>query len=266
MSSMGWIKLHRKINECWIWEEKPFDKARAWIDLLLLANHSDKKLLFNGNVVTVKKGQYLTSIRKLSERWGWSYDKVSRFIKVLVSEDMLQKESDSSRTLLTIVNYEVYQDVPNTDECAERTHASEQFEQYQVNHPNTCRTPTSDKQECKEYIKNDKNDKNEGEYTHTHEEVDFEQIWQQTFNAYPKKTNHASAKAEWMNRLAEVVEPNRKDVATLIWKAMKAYLKDYEQNNPDDSGYRFVPAFNKWLTEELDYWLAEIQRRKESEE
>jgi hypothetical protein len=97
-------------------------------------------------------------------------------------------------------------------------------------------------------------------------EVDFETIWQQTFNAYPKKTNHASAKAEWMNRLSEVVEPNRKDVATMIWRAMKAYLKDYEQNNPDDSGYRFVPAFNKWLTEELDYWLAEIQRRKESEE
>lgn len=97
-------------------------------------------------------------------------------------------------------------------------------------------------------------------------EVDFEDIWQKTFAAYPKKTNYASARSEWMGRILQVIESNRKDVATMIWKAMKAYLKDYKEKNTDDDNYRFVPAFNKWLTEELDYWLAEIQRRKESEE
>ena len=262
MSAKGWIKLHRKINECWIWDEKPFDRGRAWIDLLLLANHSDKKILFNGNVVMVKKGQYLTSIRKLSERWGWSYDKVSRFLKILVSEDMLQKESDSSRTLLTIVNYEVYQDVPNTDECTENTDTSEQFEHPQVNYPNTDRTPTSDKQELKELIKNDKEcNKNEGEYTHTHEEVDFEKIWQYTYEAYPKKSNHASAKTEWMNKLLPVVEQNRKEVSKIIWKAVKLFVADYTEKNPDDTAYRYIPTFNKWMTEDLDYWMAEVERR-----
>ena len=98
------------------------------------------------------------------------------------------------------------------------------------------------------------------------EETDFEDIWQKTFAAYPKKTNYASARSEWMGRILQVIEPNRKDVATMIWKAMKSYLKDYKEKNTDDDNYRFVPAFNKWLTEELDYWLAEIQRRKESEE
>lgn len=165
MSSKGWIKLHRKINECWIWDEKPFDKARAWIDLLLLANHSDKKILFNGNIICVKKGQYLTSIRKLSERWGWSFDKVTRFLKILVSEEMLIKESDNNRTLLTIVNYEVYQEVTNSDECTENTPSSEPSEHPQVNHPNTDRTVTSDKQELKELIKNDKNVKNKKKNT-----------------------------------------------------------------------------------------------------
>lgn len=112
----------------------------------------------------------------------------------------------------------------------------------------------------------DKNSIGESNNARTHEEVDFEDIWQKTFAAYPKKTNYASARSEWMGRILQVIEPNRKDVATMIWKAMKAYLKDYKEKNTDDDNYRFVPAFNKWLTEELDYWLAEIQRRKESEE
>jgi hypothetical protein len=160
MGEKGWIKLHRRIQDCWIWDEKPFDKPRAWIDILLLANHADKKIMFNGNVICIKRGQYLTSIRKLSERWGWSYDKVSRFLNALVLEDMLRKESDSSRTLLTVINYEVYQDVPNADECTDRTQTSEPAEHQQVNLPNADRTPTSDKQELKE-LKNDKNVKNE---------------------------------------------------------------------------------------------------------
>lgn len=159
MGEKGWIKLYRRIQDCWIWDEKPFDKPRAWIDILLLANHADKKIMFNGNPIVIKRGQYLTSIRKLSERWGWSYDKVSRFLNVLVSEDMLQKESDSNRTLLTVINYEVYQDVPNTDECTDRTPTSEPIE----HSPNTDRTPTSDKQELKELkeLKNDISASNE---------------------------------------------------------------------------------------------------------
>ena len=160
--SIGWIKLHRKLQDCWIWLEKePFDKRSAWVDLILTANHSDKKILFNGELITVKRGQILTSIRKLAERWKWSYDKTSRFLKLIESDGMLRKESDNCRTLLTIENYEVYQDAT----CTDRTPTSEPTEHRQVNLPNTDRTPISepisDKQECKEYknIKNEKNDK-----------------------------------------------------------------------------------------------------------
>ena len=150
MNDKGWIKTYRKIQECWIWIDKePFDKRSAWIDLLLTANHSDKKILFNGELITVQRGQILTSIRKLSEKWKWSYDKCARFLKLLVDDGMLQKESDNFRTLLTIVNYEVYQDCSSTDECADdganRTRASEQAEHEQVTNKNV----KNDK-ECKE--------------------------------------------------------------------------------------------------------------------
>lgn len=37
----GWIKIHRDILYHEIWSDKPFSKGQAWIDLILMANHSD---------------------------------------------------------------------------------------------------------------------------------------------------------------------------------------------------------------------------------
>ena len=160
--SSGWIKLYRQLQDCWIWLDKePFDKRSAWVDLLLTANHSDKKILFNGELITVKRGQILTSVRKLSAKWKWSVNKVYRFLKLLESDEMLQKESDKDRTLLTIINYSIFQ-------CCEYTNGNSNgnnngnSDEYTSETPTETptNTPTEHKQECKEY-KNDKNVKNE---------------------------------------------------------------------------------------------------------
>lgn len=116
MPEHGYIKLHRQIQDCWIWDSGKFDKRSAWIDLLMLANHCDKKFMFNGKPVVITRGQFMTSIRKLAVRWEWSTSTVFEFLKILEDDNMIKKESDSHRTLLTIINYEVYQGVPNTDQ------------------------------------------------------------------------------------------------------------------------------------------------------
>ena len=149
--SCGWIKLHRKLQDCWIWQEKePFDKRSAWVDLLLSANHSDKKILFNGELMIVKRGQVLTSIRKLSAKWSWSVNRVYRYLRLLESDNMLIKESDNDKTLLTIVNYEVYQ-------CLEYTDGNTVGNTGEYKAETPASTPSEHKQECKE----DKNAKNE---------------------------------------------------------------------------------------------------------
>lgn len=153
--SCGWIKLHRKLQDCWIWQEKePFDKRSAWVDLLLSANHSDKKILFNGELIIVKRGQVLTSIRKLSAKWSWSVNRVYRYLRLLESDNMLIKESDNDKTLLTIVNYEVYQ-------CLEYTDGNTVGNTGEYKAETPASTPSEHKQECKE----DKNAKNEKKQT-----------------------------------------------------------------------------------------------------
>ena len=148
--SKGWIKTYRKIQDCWIWQiDKPFDERSAWIDLLLTANHKDVKMLFNGELITVKRGQIITSIRKLSEKWKWNKDKTLKFFRLLESDRMIERDSDKFRTLLTIVNYEVYQDCVDTEQTQQGTPQGTPQGTGDVHEPATNKN-----------VKNDKNVKN----------------------------------------------------------------------------------------------------------
>ncbi len=118
----GWILLYRSIRESWVWKSKPFDPARAWIDLILDANHDEGKFYKDGNLITVQRGQTWTSYRVLSERWGWSKDKVARFLDALERDSMIRTNATPFGTLLTIVNYSKFQDVRDSIPDAERTH------------------------------------------------------------------------------------------------------------------------------------------------
>ena len=110
MSHMGYIKLHRQIQDCWIWDnDEPYSKGQAWIDLLLMANHSDNKMYYEGNLTIVCRGQFLTSIYKLAERWKWDRKKVSKFLKLLENDEMVTTNRTTHGTTITIVNWDKYQ-------------------------------------------------------------------------------------------------------------------------------------------------------------
>lgn len=110
MADKGWIALHRNIRDHWVYQEKRvFSKYEAWLDLLMDANHQNNKFLFDGQLIEVNRGEFITSVRKLCERWGWSNTKVNRFLKMLEDDQMLIRKSDSKKTVITIVNYDFYQ-------------------------------------------------------------------------------------------------------------------------------------------------------------
>lgn len=89
-----------------------------------------------------------------------------------------------------------------------------------------------------------------------------ERAWDDTFEIYPKKTSYAMAKQIWMEKLLEVIEPNRKAVAELIYCATKMYLADYEERNPDDTNYRYIPKYSDWLINDCDYWISEVEKKQ----
>ncbi len=105
----GWIKIHKKIMKSAIWQD-PL-RLKAWMHILLSANYEDKEWLCNKEVVTIKKGQFITSNRKLQEAWGCSANTVRRILSQLQQLDMIKVDISPYRyTLLTVINYRVYQD------------------------------------------------------------------------------------------------------------------------------------------------------------
>lgn len=109
----GWIKLHRCIENCVLWNDPK--KFQAWVYLLLHANHEDKKITIRGQVVEIKRGQFLTSKAKLAEKFGWHRNTVTHFLDILEREGMCTAECTTNYTLVTIENYGLYQDRDNPD-------------------------------------------------------------------------------------------------------------------------------------------------------
>ena len=107
--SKGWVSLHRKIRSHWLWREKPFSKGQAFVDLLLMANHTAADVLFRDSLYRVEAGQFITSELKLAAQWGWSRDKVRRFLTALAKAGTINRKTTSRMQQITIVNWSIYQ-------------------------------------------------------------------------------------------------------------------------------------------------------------
>lgn len=244
----GWIKIHRQIQNCLIWDDKPFNMASAWIDLLLLANHEDKETIFDKKPILVKRGQRITSVRELSARWGWGKDKTLRFLRLLESEKMIVKDSDSRRTLLTIVNYGVYQDCETENETVIRTLTGQ-----------SQATNKNDKNDKNNNIRSNSDDLNESEKpkkkkTKLTEEENEELVknFEIIYNSYPKKVGKASGfnvYKQWLNGRnidgTKVKLTNRQ-----MWYAIAKYKQYIEKEEMEP---QYIKQFDTFMRNILDY-------------
>lgn len=157
----GWIKLFRKIVNHWLYFAEPFDRFHAFMDLLILCNRSDSKIMIDGVLSNIGCGEMITSIRSLCERWKWSNTKVKRFLNELEDDEMITVKSDSKKTVIKVHNYEKYQG------CTLSKNDAETSQKHFRNDTETFQKHTF------KNVKNDKNIKNERE---KEKETDFKII------------------------------------------------------------------------------------------
>lgn len=155
MANKGYILLHRKIQDHWIWTSNDrFDDRSAWIDLLLMVNHEEKKVPFYKSFVTVKRGQKMTSQVKLAARWHWSRERVKRFLKRLENDGMIITDTARGNTLVTIVNYDNFQDGRTPNESGNKS-------AYVTTHKAGCESATES--QTNNDINNDSNNESKNE-------------------------------------------------------------------------------------------------------
>ncbi|PQD39836.1 hypothetical protein [Enterococcus durans] len=166
MADKGWIALHRNIRDHWVYQEKRvFSKYEAWLDLLMDANHQNNKFLFDGQLIEVNRGEFITSVRQLCERWGWSNTKVNRFLKMLEDDQMLIRKSDSKKTVITIVNYDFYQRYESKETTQKRQQNDAEASQKHTNNNdktmnnNVNNNNPRNSQKTREYADDDPNKK-----------------------------------------------------------------------------------------------------------
>lgn len=110
------IKLDRNILK-WGWYT---DSAtlHLFIHLILTANIEDKKW----KSVTVKRGQLVTSLSQLSQHTGLTIQQTRTALSHLNSTNEITQESTHRYTLITVVNYDFYQQQP-THKSTNKQHA-----------------------------------------------------------------------------------------------------------------------------------------------
>jgi hypothetical protein len=110
----GWIKLHRQLNEHWIWQKPEF--LKWWLDILMQANIEPKKVLIKGQVIEVSRGEVVYSYETWANRWKINKSKVLRFLKMLEKDSMIVLKSETVTTRITICKYDTYQGERNDSE------------------------------------------------------------------------------------------------------------------------------------------------------
>jgi hypothetical protein len=229
----GWIRLYRKSFENELYFADPFTRWQAWQDLLLLANHKPGILIVRGNIVKINRGQVGHSEQSLSLRWKWSRDKVRRFLKYLNSIQQIEQQQSSIINILTIKNYDKYQDSETTDDTTDKQQTIQQTIQ---------QTDTNN---------NDKNDNNEKNDKNIYNvRFDFNKIW----NQYPSRVGKKQAIKHF--KASVKTEEDYTDIQTA--------LDNYLQCDRVQRGY--VQNGSTWFNNWRDWICPAVAPAKETNE
>ncbi len=142
----GYIKIYRSLFDnpvvC-----KDTDHLAVWIYLLCEATHMDRAVMFGGEKIILKPGQFTTGRKRIASKLNVNISKVQRILKLFENEQQIEQRTDRQCRLISIVNWSLYQE-------------SEQRNEQRVNNDRTTSEQrVNTKQECKER-KECKNDKN----------------------------------------------------------------------------------------------------------
>lgn len=139
----NFFPVNRSLQNHWLWQDKPFSKGQAWIDLLMMANYEEVKTLHKGEIIIYKVGEVNRSKLYLADRWGWDRKKVDRFLAVLEADKMVTVKTTTHGTTITVENYSKYNNLRSTNRATDRATTSQRMGQ-------PVRTSKKEKKEKKE--------------------------------------------------------------------------------------------------------------------
>lgn len=249
----GWIKLHRKLMESETFSRLTAIQKLIAIYIVLNANHDDGVWYdkYKDIEVQIKRGQLITSRAKIVKEW-FQNDKDVTEMKVRTCLDKLErlgfltKHSTSDYTVVTVLNYEVYQG-SDTDENQEDNQV-------------VTKSQPSDNQAITTN-KNDKNDKKKD----IQPKIQFAEFVKMTQAEYDKLTSsHGEPKTK---RMIEVLnnykgssgKKYKSDYLAILNWVVERVEEEFKKGsgrtpkldlyNPSDEELKFLDNINKRRSE-----------------
>lgn len=136
----GWIKLHRKLLDNPIMK-KP-ELLQLFMYCLLRANHEPETIIFGEKEVQIKRGSFLTGRYSLEADLGCKAITLYKRLQKLKNLDFVTLNSNNKFTVVTVVNWELYQSAEEESNSKSNNKITSKEHQSNTN-------------------KNDKNDKND---------------------------------------------------------------------------------------------------------
>jgi hypothetical protein len=219
----GYVKVHRKMM-MWEWYKDNNTKS-LFLHILLKTNHEDETWMGK----PIKQGQFVTSLNHLSEETGIGVQSIRTSMNRLKSTHEITCESTNKYTLITLLNWHIYQGRHNTTNTQINTPPNNQLTRNQHATNKQLTTNKNDKNE-----ENDKKGKKDKKEAASRKTVLFDKFYQ----LYPKKESKMQAQKAWMK-----LEPTQ-EMFDKIMDKLQLLIKS-EQWIKD--GGQFIPLPSTWI-------------------
>lgn len=263
MAEVKWIKITTDVfddEKILLIESMPSADSiiTIWFKLLILAGKQ------NNNGVFMMSNKLPFTDEMLATIFRRDLNTVRLALKTFEEFGMIEVVDN----VITIPNWNKHQTLDAYEKKKERDRLYQQNRRKKQKNLIEQKSPdkssdivVSDREEEKEEDKEKENIKENSLSTDSRDLFDFDDAWKKTFSIYPKKTAYSTSKTAWMDKVLEVIEENQPDIARLLYKATEAYLSDYQERNPDDTDFRYIPKYVDWLKNDCDYWLQIAEKR-----
>lgn len=106
----GFIVLWRKFKDTSFYDDSY--AVHLSIELLLRANHKNKKIIFNGEEIEIKRGQCICGRKSLFKDTKIKPSTIRNKLSLLKKIGFLDISSNNKFSIITILNYNTYQNLP----------------------------------------------------------------------------------------------------------------------------------------------------------
>ena len=242
MRGRGLVFIERGILDHPSFKAEDFTEREAFLWFIFEASYQDRVVRTNRGKVALKRGQLTASSRFMAQKWGWKEPRVRRFLNRLKNDAMIDAVSDAAQTVITICNYEKYQnfteyrDTKTTQQTTRERRSKDAVATQTITPEETPEvTPeVTPEESCKPIAKQKINSRVKSPAITC---PDFERFWK----LYPRKASQKRAKTSFNKAIKGGV------TAQVIIDGVIAFKQELERTKIEEE---YLPYPATWLNEE----------------